>query len=237
MELGLQSLSDAPSIGRRVERRSGLMLKRRIFLLVLVLGVGELAFAQTPPPGGVDFVRGQQALRKRDTAAAIQSFETAVRDNPDLLMAHYYLGFAYQGETNWDKAGENFEAFLQRVDRDDPLTTELVYHAARQGGFALARTASFRNAVPYLEEVISAKPDDKQAHFFMGVALLRSGDRMGALFEFNRVITLDSAYADALYYAGQICSSWRIVPPRAVDSKASSGSTHTRRMSQMLTSL
>ena len=180
------------------------MVKRSLVLILFCCA--EVAIAQAPPSGGMEFIRGQQAMRKRDITRAIRSFEKSLQENPDLLLAHYYLGYAYQSSANWGDAGENFEAFLQGANREDPLSTELIYYATRQGGLALARTDAFRRAIPYLEEVIANKPDDKQAHFFLGLALLKNGDKAESLQQFHRVIELDSAYSDALYYSGQVSS-------------------------------
>ncbi len=174
-----------------------------ISVAALVLLIGEAA-AQNPPAGAADFVRGQKAIRKRDNSAAIRAFERALDANRDLILSHYYLGYAYQKNRDWDKTGEHFVEFLQRVDKEDPTATLMVFHATRQGGLALARTERSNEAIPYLKEIISAEADDKDAHFFLGLALFKNDDSTQADKHFTKVIELDQAYVEAYYYAGRI---------------------------------
>ena len=183
-------------------------MKKSIIVVILLLSLAAGVTAQQPPPkpppGAVDFVKGQLALRKRNTDGAIESFEKAIQANSDLILSHYYLGYAYQRKQDWERTGASFENFLQSLDRDDPLGTELAFYATRQGGLALARTTRFRLAIAYLDEVVAAEPEDDQALFFLGVALMKNNRKEEAVKRFNKVIELDKAFSEAYYHLGQI---------------------------------
>jgi tetratricopeptide (TPR) repeat protein len=58
--------------------------------------------------------------------------------------------------------------------------------------------------VQYLEKIVDAGPEDEDAHFYLGIGLLAARRRGEAKKLFARVIELDSAYAEAYYYAGLI---------------------------------
>jgi len=162
--------------------------------------------AQEPPPGAADFIRGQQAMRERDTDSAIEAFSRALSANPDLSLSHYYLGYAYQSHHDWENAGTHFALFLSLAQEDDPVATQIVFHAKRQGGLALARTDNPARAAAFLEPIVDADPDDADAHFYLGVAKLAEGDRDLARSLFDRVLSLDRANAEAYYYVGRIAS-------------------------------
>ncbi len=179
-----------------------------LFSLLAASAVAQQQSPRAPreqiPPGAREFVRGQQAVKKWNADEAIRNFERALDINPDLILSHYYLGYAYQKKMDWDKAGENFEQFLRNVNDDDPKAHQLVFHATRQGGLALAQTDNFRRAIPYLQATVTAKPKDKEAHFYLGVALSKDQNLAKAETHLKKVIELDDDYAEAYYHLGRI---------------------------------
>lgn len=165
--------------------------------------VASAAFAQQDAPGAKDFLAGQEAMKKKDFDAAIPAFEKALSSNPDLFASNYYLGWAYRTKQNWAKCGANFDTFLKKVG-SDPKAAEMVGYADREGGLCFARADSTAKAIPLLQKAASAKPNDKEVQFLLGVALMRENREDQAEQAFSKVIQLDPSISKALYYAGRI---------------------------------
>jgi tetratricopeptide (TPR) repeat protein len=185
-------------------------MNKWVAVAVFILLAGGVV-AQQLPPGGKEFQEGQAAVKKGDMDAAIVAFEKAVSANPDLFASHYYLGFAYQSKRNYQKTAQSFTAFLAKAP-DDPKAAEMVAHATRQGGLAWARTKTPAKAIPYLEKAAAAKPNDKEVHYYLGIALMRNNQEAKAEQHFSKVIQLDPQLPRPYYFAGRIAfnaENWR----------------------------
>jgi len=147
------------------------MNKWLAFAMAFAIG-GGVALAQEEQPGAKDFLAGQEAVKANNFDAAIPAFEKALAANPDLFASNYFLGWAYKAKQNWEKCGANFETFLRKVGTD-PKAAEQVGHSNREGGLCYARGDSFTKAIPLLQKSASAKPNDKEVQFSLGVALMR----------------------------------------------------------------
>lgn len=163
---------------------------------------GGAALAQEQP-GAKDFLAGQEAIKTNNFDAAIPAFEKALAANPDLYASNYFLGWAYKAKQNWEKCGANFETFLRKVG-SDPKAAEQIGHSNREGGLCFARAESTAKAIPLLQKSASAKPNDKEVQFLLGVALMRESRENEAEQAFSKVIQLDPALQRAYYYAGRI---------------------------------
>ena len=170
--------------------------------LAVALVVACSAFAQDAP-GAKDFLAGQEAMKTNNFDAAIPALEKAVSANPDLFAGYYYLGFAYRAKKTWDKSADNFSKFLAKAG-NDPKAAEMVGHATREGGLAYARASEPAKAVPLLEKAVSSKPNDKEAQYFLAIALMQTKREAQAEPVFAKVIQLDAALPRPYYYAGRI---------------------------------
>ena len=170
--------------------------------MAFVIGSG-VALVQQEQPGAQDFLAGQEAVKAKNYDAAITAFEKALAANPDLFASNYFLGFAYKTKQNWEKCGANFETFLKKVG-SDPKAAEQIGHSNREGGLCYARAESTAKAIPMLQKAASAKPDDKEVQFLLGVALMRENRENEAETAFTKVIQLDPSLQRAYYYAGRI---------------------------------
>jgi tetratricopeptide (TPR) repeat protein len=171
--------------------------------LAVVYATAGAALAQQEQPGAKDFLAGQEAVKKNDFDGMIASFEKALAANPELYASNYYLGYAYRAKQKWDKCGSNFDTFLRKVGTD-PKAAEMVSNATREGGLCYARAEATGKAVPLLEKAASAKPNDKEIQFLLGVALMRENREDQAEQAFSKVIQLDPTLQRAFYYAGRI---------------------------------
>jgi len=170
--------------------------------MAFAMGSG-VALAQEEQPGAKDFIAGQEAVQKNNFDAAIPLFEKALAANPDLFASNYFLGWSYRAKQNWEKCGANFETFLRKVG-NDPKAGEQIGHSNREGGICYARAEATAKAIPLLQKAASAKPDDKDVQFLLGVALMRENRESDAEQTFGKVIQLDPSAQRAYYYAGRI---------------------------------
>ena len=177
-------------------------MKKWLAVIVVSL-IATAGFTQEQPPGAADYLAGQEAMEKNDFDTAIPALEKALAANPDLYASHYFLGFAYQSKKEWDKSGDNFKKFLDRVG-NDPAAAQMISLANRHGGLALARGNNPSSSIPLLKKAVADKPSDKEAQFFLGVTLMRDRRESEAEQVFGKVIELDPTLHRAFYYAGRI---------------------------------
>lgn len=169
--------------------------------VVFVLTSG--AFAQGAQPGAEAFKRGQEAMSKQDYAAAIPALETAIKENPDLFVCNLWLGYAYKSKSNWNKVASNLLTYLDKA----PETTEVAEQragATRELGVALARSNQATKAISYLDSAVSAKPNDVEAQFWLGMSLMLGKQEGRSEQVFSKVIQLSPKVPLPYYYAGRI---------------------------------
>ncbi len=162
------------------------------------------AFAQQEQAGAADFIACQDAVKKNDFDGMIASCEKALSANADLFLGNYYLGYAYKAKKRYDKCGANFETFIQKVG-DNDKAADMINNSNRECGLCLARGSSPTKATSYLQKAASAKPNDTEVQFFLGITQMRANREGAAEQAFAKVIQLDPTLAPrAYYYAGRI---------------------------------
>jgi tetratricopeptide (TPR) repeat protein len=159
------------------------------------------------------YTKGQEAVTKGQWDAAIPALESAIKLNPELFVANYYLGFAYQKKGNSAKAVENFKAYLQKAGSSgDPqmvATAKAVVggsgpSADAKKGVELAKQHKYAQAIPLLNKAVAANPKDLESQYFLGFSLYQTKDHTGAEQHFNQVIQLNPKLDQPQYYAGLI---------------------------------
>ena len=106
-------------------------MKRKIFLIVIsILFFNSLCNGDT-------FSQGLKFLRERKFNQAIKSFEKSLKENPQNINIHYYLGYCYYNLKNYEKAEKNFITFLENPERVKnsykiKRAIEMLYHIYRR---------------------------------------------------------------------------------------------------------
>ena len=165
--------------------------------------IAGAAFAQQEQAGAADFRACQEAVGKNDFDAVIASCEKALSANADLYASNYYLGYAYRSKKRYDKCAANFETFIQKVGDNDEAA-DMINNSNREGGLCFARGATPAKAISYLEKAASAKPNDTEVQFFLGITQMRAKREGEAEQAFAKVIQLDPTRHRPYYYAGRI---------------------------------
>jgi tetratricopeptide (TPR) repeat protein len=136
-------------------------------------------------------------------AEAIKHLREAARLSPG--DEEFALGLA--GALVWNGEFAEANAMLDRVLAQSPQSLA----ALNQRGVLLLERNDLLLAIADFKRVIqlagASRTDDKalaQAHFGLGVAYARQGDKEMALEQFNRVLALNATRLDARLYAGRL---------------------------------
>ena len=102
--------------GRAAIRVARACLVALVALLALLAGscAPQRKSAEIGRPEAVEFyVRGEQARRAGDAAAAEREYRTAVQRNPNLRMAHSRLGDMYKARGDYAGASRHYESLAR----------------------------------------------------------------------------------------------------------------------------
>ncbi|MBI5766969.1 MAG: tetratricopeptide repeat protein [Verrucomicrobia bacterium] len=121
--------------------------------------------------------------------AAIASYETALRLDPDSAAAHNTLAVLLDTTDRRGEALHHYEA----AARLDPANAE----ARNNLGHTLATAGRIPEALPHLEAAIRLRPDYPEAHNTLGEVLARSGRSADALPHFAAALKTRPGYSRA----------------------------------------
>jgi len=167
---------------------------------------------------------GAEYLKKGSLGKAIEKLEKAIKQQPQLALAHSYLGFAYEKIDDVEKANTHYERAV-KLDSGDPV-------AANNYGTFLCRHNKIQESLAYFrkagENRIYQTPEAAYAN--AGVCARKiPNDRLAREF-FLKAIGHKSRYPDALWHladisvsmneledAGSFYRSYSVLLPKGVD--------------------
>ena len=176
------------------------MITRLNWAIAVLMATG--AFAQDGP-GEKDFLACEEAIDVHDYDTVILTCERALGASTDLFASNYYLGYAYKAKKNHDKCASNFDTFLKKAG-NNPDAGVMIGAANREGGLCYAKGSATAKAISLLRKAASAKSNDKEVQYYLGMTLMRGSNEGQAEQAFAKVIQLDPNQAQAQYYAGRI---------------------------------
>ena len=139
---------------------------------------------------------GDQAISV-NVAGAIQKYEEATRLDPTNHRIFWKLANAYQKQEEWDKMAST----LGRAAQAAPEFANYWF----RNGYALMRLAaggnmdSYEEAKKPLKTCIEKDPNFAECYYWLGEALLWTGDEQGAIEYYNKAIEHDPTVA--MFYA------------------------------------
>jgi tetratricopeptide (TPR) repeat protein len=147
--------------------------------------------------------RGDAALARDDSYAAIEAFSVAISLNEDSMAAHLKRGEAYRRRNEFDAALRD----LRRAANLDPLATyprELLgdVHYARALTDGSSATALFLRAVERYRQYVDLDDGSARAQYKLGLASYRAGQVPAAIDAMRQAIRLDDRFAEAHYALG-----------------------------------
>jgi tetratricopeptide (TPR) repeat protein len=180
-------------------------MRKALLSIVLVL-CGTGAWAQgvsdeATAAAVISFSAGQEAVQKGDAATAIPALEKALALNPDLFVAHYWLGLAFVTKQDSVKAVEHLQIFIQKMEADTSQAA-LVAHARLNLVALLLKEKKCAEAAPHLQKLVDAKPDDVKLRSDLTQCLLITKDEAGAEAQLVKLMELSPKTAPFFYRAG-----------------------------------
>lgn len=159
-----------------------------LFLLALTAHAGAQGVSDEATAQAVTaFTTGQEAVQKNDLATGIPALEKALALNPELFVAHYWLGLAYVAKQDPLKAAEHLGAFIQKPEADP----NQVAHARNNLVVVLLRDKKYPEAAPHLQKLVEGKPDNVDLRLQLADTLFKAKDEAGAEAQLVKVTELD----------------------------------------------
>lgn len=167
---------------KRMSYRAKRKLQQKIVfgILAAVLSMGLIASSIVWTLGRSNVPENVPSQDQPEATAA--ELEEKAKANPKDVGILVELAQAYQRENNAQKAVETYEKAVSLDPGRDNLKNRLA------GGYITV--GQYDRAVKLLEEVLSRNPDDKEAHYYYGHALVAKKDYKKALGEFERYVKL-----------------------------------------------
>ncbi len=185
----------------------------------------------TEPTSSVEayrlYVEGETALHESDFNAAVESFEEAVRIDPDFSLAQFRLSLAARFVSDGPVAHQAARRAAANL-KEAPSHLRDVIQAN-----ALYQDGAYVQAIPLLESTLEREPDQKEALYILSqihVHSLRDADPARAIELMERLLALDPRFHQvydrlALSYAFQgdldrarsLLTDWEPIRPDKVE--------------------
>jgi tetratricopeptide (TPR) repeat protein len=138
--------------------------------------------------------RGEAALARDDTAAAIEAYSGALDIKPDSMLGYLKRGEAYRRQNDLEPALRDLRQAAE-LDATSPRTFELLGDVS----YAMGR---YERAANRFQE--SVRLDDRSARvqYKLALARYRTGQLAGAVTSLGTAIALDEKFAEAHYLLG-----------------------------------
>jgi tetratricopeptide (TPR) repeat protein len=173
----------------------------RFLLCTLLLAVGISASAQAPAQQERELERQAYAKASAgDWAAAIASYDEALRISPRNLGAEIGLAQAYRGVHNYDEA----KRVLERARAEHPQSEKPL---AALGDLEI-ELQTYDAAIAHLRAALAIAPSDVESRNRLAVAYQAKGDLDSALAQVAKVLARDPKSALAYYTRAKIYSDW-----------------------------
>ena len=152
--------------------------------------------ASHSPAVDAELRRGIAALEQRKLAAAVASFQRAVRQAPDSYLTHDYLGIAYLQSRQFVPALKEFQTEV-RLAADPAIAWARIADVYQAQG-------RFRDALRAVERARTLRPDLAQLHFNAGMLYIRTAELGKAVTAVQKAVTLEPENHSARYVLGNL---------------------------------
>ena len=138
-------------------RAQSLVIAAMILLVLVVAGCGRNAASLNN--------EGNEAFRNQEYGAALQAYEQARQESPDLAEPIYNAGNTHYRQQVWGAAQQSYEKALSIADAD------LAQSATFNLGNVLFNAASLEEAIEAYKQTLRINPDDADAKHNLELAL------------------------------------------------------------------
>jgi serine/threonine protein kinase/tetratricopeptide (TPR) repeat protein len=173
------------------------------------------------------YVEGETALHESDFNAAVESFEEAVRIDPNFSLAQFRLSMAARFVSDGPVAHQAARRAAANLEEAPSHLREVIQ------ANALYQDGAYSQAIPLLESTLEREPDQKEALYILSqiyVHSLRDGNPARAIELMEKLLALDPRFHQvydrlALSYAFQgdldrarsLLTDWEPIRPDKVE--------------------
>ncbi|HVL66572.1 MAG TPA: tetratricopeptide repeat protein [Vicinamibacterales bacterium] len=176
-----------------------------VCLLLVLAGALAYGYAVTQRERAYRTVieRGDEALGRDDSYAAIEAFSVAISLKSDSMAAHLKRGEAYRRRSEFEAALRDLRRAAD-LDPLAPLPRELLgdVHYTMAGLAGQNARARFTRALERYRESVSLDDGSPRVQYKLGLASYRAGQLPGAITALQAAIRLDERFAEAHYMLG-----------------------------------
>ena len=147
------------------------------------LEVFKQILAVDPDSAEADMIAGEALDEKGDSDGALEQFRAAVKANPKEPNVHFGLGYVLWTQKKYAEAIPEFEAELA----NDPKNNQAMIYL----GDTFIRENQFDRGRAVLEQADKYQTSDSLIHLDLGIAYMETGDKDGAVREFNKTVALE----------------------------------------------
>jgi predicted Zn-dependent protease len=130
-----------------------------------------------------------------DAQAALSTFDSQLRKNPEDALAYYGKGLVLDRDGKKEEATENLKRALQLRPLDSDIVRDLGKTYFHMGNYA--------SALKTLKGALAFSPKDPEGWFLLGRAQMEMGDLQGALDSFKTLVNTAPDYLPGTYYLGE----------------------------------
>ena len=176
---------------------SNFRIYRSLFVCLLVLFAPVMAGCQ-------DLASGVDAYNKGDYDKAIQILESCLKDKPQDVEAHYFLGNAFFKKGLLDKAQKEYQ---EALDRDSKHAL-----AIHQLGLVHLEKKEYQEAEKLFERGLKLKKEEALFHNGMGLLQMEQGDLAQADLSFRLALGADPENAEFHKNLGDLYMKKEVMP-------------------------
>ena len=130
-----------------------------------------------------------------DAQAALSTFDSQLRKNPEDALAYYGKGLVLDRDGKKEEAVQNLKRALQLRPLDSDIVRDLGKTYFHMGNYA--------SALKTLKGALAFSPKDPEGWFLLGRAQMEMGDLQGALDSFKTLVNTAPDYLPGTYYLGE----------------------------------
>ncbi|MGH9502657.1 MAG: tetratricopeptide repeat protein [Terriglobales bacterium] len=142
-----------------------------------------------------DYLKGRIAEKKKDFATAEAAYRAAIESSHGSALTWFNLALFFRHQERWDDMEDAIRhAVSAQVDRP-----EIIMEA---GEVLLRSGRNFTTAIQYLRRYLALNPKAEEApafkaHYLLGTALEKQGDKQGAAQEYRAALSLAKGFSRA----------------------------------------
>ena len=142
---------------------------------------------QNPADNGVRLYLAENFMKTKQYPPAIEQYELVIKQVPNNILALNNLSWLYQ-QTK-DPRGVSIAEQALKLAPEDPAVIDTL-------GWILVEQGNAKRGLELLQKASSRQPDNPDIRYHLAVGLLKSGDKVRARQELQRILDSGVAFAD-----------------------------------------